>query len=246
MREDTAEGPLRVLLGEDDRQQLAAMADAVARLRPHWQLVRASDAAQVREALAGDPPDLAILDVRMGNATSLDIVQAQPRRVPCIFVTGDPIFAVRAFDCDAVDFVLKPLRAQRLAQALAKAEALLAEPAPVVRAQERSALCMFRGTALVWSPLAEVDYFLADRKYTRVMVREGWEGLLRMGIGSVEEALDKASFLRIHRGCIVNLKRIELARRDPGGRLVLRLRGRAESLPVSRPYESDFFGEGFR
>lgn len=244
--DETGSGPLRVLIGEDDPQQLELLVASVARLRPQWVLLQASSAAEVRDVLAGECPDLAILDVRLGSDTSLEIMRFDNLRPPCIFVTGDPIFAVDAFECDAVDFLLKPVRAARLEQALAKAQARLDAPVGAPASEGKASVCMFRGTALAWASLDEVDYFLADRKYTRVMVRAGWEGLLRMGISAVEEALAGSRFRRIHRGAIVHLGQIESTRRDSTGRLVLRLRGRPDVLPVSRPYEHAFVGEGFR
>lgn len=235
-----ASAPFRVLIGDDDAQQLALVSELVARLRPHWTIIaRASSAEEVQRCLDQDRPTLAILDVRLGAITSLDIVRQQPMRVPTIFVTGDPIFAVDAFNCDAVDFVLKPVRTARLEQALIKAEAAGASTSGIGDGERSSALCLFRGLELVWSSLDEVAYFMADRKYTRVMLPE-FEGLLRMGIGTVEASLDPKRFWRIHRGTIVNMTHMESARRDEFGRLVLRLRDRADRLVVFRPNESRF------
>ncbi len=231
---------VKVLLGDDDAGQLGLLADLLARLRPHWSIVAcARSADEVQHSLDQDRPTLAILDVRLGAVTALEIVRQQSRRVPTIFVTGDPIFAVDAFNSDAVDFVLKPVRAARLEQALAKAEASTAMPSVPAGRERTSALCLFRGQELVWAPLDEVVYFTADRKYTRV-VMPGFEGLLRMGIGAVESSLDPQRFWRIHRGIIVNMRHMDSARRDDLGRLVVRLRDRAERLVVSRPNESRF------
>jgi DNA-binding LytR/AlgR family response regulator len=235
---------VKVLIGDDDPEQLDLLQRLLLKVRPEGvTLLTASNPAQVLDMIESDRPDYAILDVRLGTVTSFEIMRQIRYKLPVIFVTGDPIFAVEAFSFEAVDFLIKPLRQDRLEQAVRRVEALLnaRQPAPVTTAAKT--LCMYRGLDLVWCQVDDVFFFEAQRKYTRVVLRS-YEGLLRMGISSVEESLDPKLFWRIHRSMIVNVRHVANARRDELGRLTVMLDGRQERLHVSRPNES-MFRDGF-
>lgn len=231
-----------VLVADDDPSQLAYLSGLIRSLRPEWQVVaEVSTAAQVTQQLALHEPALAVLDVRFADTTAIEVVRELRESYPVIFVTGDPLFAADAFSCDAIDFVLKPLRAERLEQALRKAEGVALGGKKANK--YASSLRMMRGHELVWTPLSEVRYFEAQRKYTRVVAKDQ-EGLLKLGIGSTVKYLDGATFWRIHRRTVVNVAHMASAKRDEMGRLYVRLTDRSERLLVSRPYEH-LFRDGF-
>lgn len=170
-----------VLLADDDPAQLAYLADLIQRLRPEWQIVaQASTLEQVERDFVLHNPSIAILDVRFADSTSMEVVRGLRESYPVIFVTGDPAFAVDAFTCEALDFVLKPIRPERFEQALRKAEVFLQAQSGSKASGRRipTSLRIIRGHELVWTPLSEVCYFQAQRKYTRVVLKNQ-EGLLR-------------------------------------------------------------------
>ena len=84
-------------------------------------------------------------------------------------------------------------------------------------------------------------YLQAERKYTVAFLSDG-QALMRFGISDVEAKLDMSAFVRIHRSTIVNVKRIDFLRRDEMGRLRVHMKGRTESLIVSRTFEHAFKG----
>ncbi len=95
----------------------------------------------------------------------------------------------------------------------------------------------------MWARLSDVRYFEAQRKYTRVVMKDN-EGLLKMGISNTLEHLDNDMFWRIHRSVIVNVAHMASSRRDELGRLYVRLTDRSERLHVSRSFEH-LFRDGF-
>ena len=249
-RPTPAEGAFSVLLVDDDPYQLAHLAALVNQLRPEWRVAaQLSSVVNMSTVLDTVQPDLCIFDVLFPGTTSLVVVRELGDMCPVIFVTGDPLFAAEAFDCDAVDYIMKPVRAERFEQALRKAEAVLAARSvemaktPGNTPVGFTSIRFLRGQDLVWSALREVRYFQAQRKYTRVVLKDQ-EGLLRLGLTNVQQHLKRAEFLRIHRGFVVNVNHIESARRDDFGRLVVRVSGRDDKLIVSKPYER-FFRDGF-
>jgi DNA-binding LytR/AlgR family response regulator len=241
---------IAVLLVDDDPYQLAHLSGLLQQLRPEWriaaQLSTVIDMAKVLDTIQ---PQLCILDVLFPGTTSLAVVRELGDICPVVFVTGDPHFAAEAFDCDAADYVLKPVRADRFEQALRKAESILATRSaelglrPARPSAAFRSIRFLRGQDLVWSPLSAVLYFQAQRKYTRVVLKDQ-EGLLRLGLNLVHQHLRPSDFMRIHRGFVVNVNHIEGARRDDFGRLVVRMTGRDDRLIVSKPYEH-LFRDGF-
>jgi DNA-binding LytR/AlgR family response regulator len=242
--------PVSIVLVDDDPYQLSFLAALVSELRPNWRIAaKLSSLENMVDLIADLQPSLCILDVVFPGATSLSMVRQIEDMCPVVFVTGNELHAVQAFDCDAVDYVMKPLRPERLEQALRKAEAALAMNAGRLQRAGRadvsasSSIRFLRGQDLVWSPLSSVQYFQAQRKYSRVVLKDQ-EGLLRLGLNLVQQHLKPTDFIRIHRGLIVNVNHIEGARRDDFGRLVVRMAGRDDKLIVAKPYEH-LFRDGF-
>ncbi|MGI4779342.1 MAG: LytR/AlgR family response regulator transcription factor [Janthinobacterium lividum] len=248
--EPKATQQISVLLVDDDPYQLAHLSGLVQKLRPEWRIAaQLSSVVDMAAVLDSVQPHLCILDVLFPGTTSLAVVRELGDICPVVFVTGDALFAAEAFDCDAVDYVLKPVRADRFEQALRKVESTLSARSaelglrsPRTGAAFRS-IRFLRGQDLVWSPLSAVRYFQAQRKYTRVVLKDQ-EGLMRLGLNLVHQHLRPSDFMRIHRGFVVNVNHIEGARRDDFGRLMVRMAGRDDKLIVSKPYEH-LFRDGF-
>lgn len=229
----------RVVLAEDLPEHVASIVDLLHRLRPHWSVcavVRNAD--QLMQAVDDHAPDLLVLDVHLIGGTSIDALQRLPYPVPIVFVSGDPSFAIDAYEHAAVDYLLKPVRASRLQRALNRVDALDARSA----AAPPAATDWFtarKGDATVVVHHAEVIYLQSQAKFTRVVLRDG-EVLLKRGLGIVEQQLPAARFVRIHRGTVVNIDHAGTLMRDDIGRLKLQMRGRTEWLHVSKAFERHF------
>jgi DNA-binding LytR/AlgR family response regulator len=236
-----------VLIAEDDPYQQEQLAALVRKLRPDWGVLPpVSTAAQARGAIEERSPTLCIFDVELGPANGIDIAHSVPGGLPVIFVTGHSSYAADAFDCSAIDFVVKPIRPDRLEAALRKAENIVGLPtATGVPAGAAATLVRFtRGRDMVIAPLEEVAYFQAQHKYTRIVLR-GQEGLLRINLSTVMQNLNPKKFWRVHRSYVVNIGQVASSKRDEMGRIVLRFVDRDERLVVSRPYEHLFSRDGF-
>jgi len=245
---------INVLIADDDRTQLQYLQDLLQSLRPHWTVVATlTDLESLPALVASEKPSLCILDIGLAEENGIEAIRKLPDPPPVIFVTGDASSAVQAFDTAAIDFLLKPVRRDRFEQALERAEKHASRLAAEEReAAEKSGLPrpkaptmvrIMRGEDLVIVPLDEVRYFQADRKYTRVVLQTQ-EGVLRMSLYAIEPYINPEQFWRIHRGYIVNARRVSLAKRDDLGRFFIRVHDRPESLPVARPYEY-LFKDGF-
>jgi DNA-binding LytR/AlgR family response regulator len=173
-----------------------------------------------------------------------------------VFVTAYDQHALAAFERSAVDYLLKPVQTQRLAQTCERLRGLLAQRAsgglgdaalaqlrgllagagaPPPQATALRVLQAGVGNTLHLVPLAEVIYFEAADKYVRVLTRER-EHLLRSALRELLPQLDPQQFWQIHRGTVVRADAIASATRDDNGRYTLVLRDRPEKLAVSRLY----------
>ena len=192
------------------------------------------------KAIAEQRPDLIFLDVQMPKLDGFEVLELIDSHPVVIFVTAYDQYAMRAFDAHAVDYLLKPFTADRLARAIERAQARIAErrPVPDVGAEARSPnerpqrIVVKDGTRVHVIPIARLDYVEAQDDYV-ALHSEGKSYLKQQAIASVEAMLDPAVFIRIHRSAIVNLERV--ARIEPYGkesRIAILHDG--ARLPVSR------------
>jgi DNA-binding LytR/AlgR family response regulator len=205
------------------------------------------------EAIDALEPDVAFLDIRMPGRSGLDVARAAGGRCHVVFTTAYDSHAVAAFEAGAVDYLLKPLAADRLAQAVARLSERLAASAPAPSLDglvERLAAQLHTrdagaprlrwisasvGDTIKMFAIDEVLFFQSDEKYTRV-VTSGDEAHVRKPLKEIADGLDSELFWQVHRGVIVRASAIARAHRDEVGRITLHLRGHVEKLPVSQAY----------
>ena len=231
---------LRILIVDDE---------APARERLRALLAEAGDAQVVGEAADGEQalrqvdecdPDIVLLDVRMPGMDGIEAarrIAETPAPPAVIFTTAFDEYALRAFDAQAVAYLLKPIRREKLAAALAQAGRLtrpqLAQAAAVARfAPQRTHIAVRVRETTKLIPTAEVRCFVADQKYVTVRHAAG-EDIIEESLKSLEEDLG-AGFVRIHRSVLVNVAHMTAIERDDAGQCYVRLRNSDERLAVSR------------
>jgi two-component system response regulator AlgR len=190
-------------------------------------------------------PDIVLLDVRMPGIDGLEVARhlaalAAPPAV--IFTTAFDEYALQAFDSEAVAYLLKPIRDEKLRAALAKAERLsrtqLQQVATATKtAAHRSHIGVRGRDGLKLIPIDDVYCFQADQKYTTVKHQKG-EDLIEDSLKTLEEEFT-ANFVRIHRNALVNTKYLERIARDASGQHFVHLRGLPDALEVSRRMAGD-------
>lgn len=234
---------MKILIVDDEamaRKRLRALLQEIA---PSHRIVgEAGDGGEALRMVAAGEPDVVLMDVRMPRLDGLGAAReiARLARPPAVvFVTAYDEFAVDAFEICAVDYLLKPVRPQRLEAALQKAQRFtelvwrkLDAALPPERRPARSHLCLYSHGELRLVPVAEVVYFRADSKYTAVRT-ETDEALLEESLVALEQEFGDR-FMRIHRNALVAMERAIGLAKLPDGGMGLRLRGMPEPLEVSR------------
>lgn len=247
----------KCVIAEDELLLRQALLAALGKAWPQLEIVaECEDGASALEAIAEHRPDVAFLDIRMPGLTGLEVAAASAEASPAtqiVFVTAYDQYAIDAFEYGAIDYLLKPIAADRLAATVqrvqtraaaghADAAALaalikqLGARAPEVRREPPlSWITASTGRETRLILLDDVVYFRADNKYTTVMTADG-EALLRKPIRELLDVLDPAVFRQIHRSTIVNMKAVVSIVRDDTGKGIVRLRQRPETLTVSQPF----------
>lgn len=220
---------MRVLIVDDEplaRGRLAALLGACAGCTVVGSV---GDGEAALEAMAALAPDLLLLDIEMPGlgGTALAARLADRGHPLVVFTTAYEHHAIAAFELGAVDYLLKPVRLERLREALRRVQTRLdaAPAAPVAYLHAR-----VRGEHLR-IPLNAVLWLLAEEKYVRVR-HEGGEVLLEESLRQLEEA--HPTLLRLHRNCLVPAARLIGLRSLPDGRVLARLAGTEFSPEVSR------------
>jgi DNA-binding LytR/AlgR family response regulator len=240
----------RIMVAEDEplmRERLLAM---LATSWPETQVVLvAENGNDAWDGFLEHEPEVVFLDIRMPGLSGLEVAERIGKLAHIVFVTAYDQYAVDAFDAGAVDYLLKPVEADRLAKALARIrEKLSARPADmsdIVRhlkaalpGAPREHMKWIKASVGKQIRLIDVDqvlFFQSDTKYTRVVLA-GSEALVRIPLKDLLSGLDPARFWQIHRGTMVNVNAIVAAERVDAERLEVLLRGSDEKLPVSRTF----------
>jgi len=228
---------MKVLIADDEplarKRLISLLNDIDAELDV---VAEVGDGKAAVEACRKQVIDLAMLDIRMpgmdGIAAALALSQEE-KPPAVIFVTAYDEHALAAFDANAIDYLLKPIRTKRLQQALKKVSQLTQQQTKALLAAEKEEnLCVSYRGALMRIPLHEVIYLHADSKYVEVCHKNGY-ALLESSLKTVEEKYPER-FLRIHRNALVDPASIRELAKDSEGQPVLRLQGADKMLSVSR------------
>jgi DNA-binding LytR/AlgR family response regulator len=225
--------PLRALIVDDEVPALSELAWLLGRDARIGRVRTAESGAQALKALESEPVDVLFCDISMPGLDGLDLARVLARftqRPHLIFVTAYEQHAIEAFDLQAVDYVLKPVRAERLAEAVRRVveAGRPAEPVPEPAPDETIAVELAGVTRFVQR--SAVLYVEAQGDYARLHTATG-SHLIRVPLSTLEERWGPAGFIRIHRSTLIALRHVDEVRLD-GGRFEVRLGGR--TLQVSR------------
>ncbi|MBA4217373.1 MAG: LytTR family DNA-binding domain-containing protein [Roseateles sp.] len=239
------------LIADDEPHLVKYLKAQLAQAWPELQIIStAANGVEAAEAIAALEPDLAFLDIQMPGLTGLEVAQGIEGATRVVFVTAYDQYAVEAFEARAVDYLLKPLKTERLLACVARLregpagrddalaetlKRLLPGVAAGTGAPRLRYIRAAQGELMHQIPVDEVLFFHADDKYTVVQTATQ-EHLIRTPIVELVGQLDPERFWQVHRSTIINLDHLAGTRRDEQSRLFVRLRGQARELPVSRAY----------
>lgn len=228
-----------VLIVDDEELARLRIVKYLEKTHADFVVTEASDGFEALDEIAKSPPDLIFLDIEMPELSGFDVLhQLEERPFKIIFQTAYDEFAVRAFDANACDYLLKPFSDTRLEQAIQKAFGAAAKPAELERLDSHlidqqmflTKLVIKMGSRAKLVDQDEIFYFLSESHHTRVFL-DKIDYVYDYSLKFLEDRLDPRRFLRLHRNSIVRVDQIVGA--ELGQNAVVKLKNGVE-LAVSR------------
>ena len=245
------------VVADDERLMREQIVD---RLKEAWpELLIVGEAGSGSEAVAmvqSLEPDIVFLDINMPEMDGIKAARALAGQAHVVFVTAYDQYAISAFDHGAIDYLLKPVKPDRVALTCRRLrERLQQKPDPMNDLLEQLSQRLGSdglkpreylrwvqasvGATIRMIPTSDILFFRAEDKYTRVQTA-GFEALIRKPIKELIDALDPEEFWQIHRATVVRVDAVAQVSRNLRGNQVVHLKGRDEKLEVSRTFNHLF------
>jgi len=249
--------PITVLIAEDEQPQRQALQKMLQELMPEANIVAVcEDGLSALEALQQFQPGLALLDIRMPGLSGLEVARAASANTQIIFTTAYDEYAIKAFEAGAIDYLLKPIKPERLQQAIGRVrERFQAKTVPDISNLIDALETKLRGASnksIKWVTASvgdtvkmfsidDVLFFQAQDKYIRVVTNTD-EAIIRTPLKELICSLDPDIFWQVHRSVVVRVSAIDRVRKDDLGHYSLHLKDRTDNLPISSAFQSRFRG----
>jgi DNA-binding LytR/AlgR family response regulator len=246
------------LIADDEPLLREELARLLAHAWPELDVVaQARNGREAIERFEALRPDVCFLDVQMPGATGVEAARQIGRRAHVVFVTAYDQYAVQAFAQGVLDYLVKPVESERLAETVARLKERMRGAQPAVDAEallRDLAVQLKRGSTpetLRWIrasvgqtvrliAIDDVDFLRSEEKYTLIAwrddARQAREAVVRTPLKELVAQLDATQFAQVHRSVVVNLRSVAHVTRGANETAELHLKGRDDVLPVSRTY----------
>lgn len=232
---------VRIVLAEDEDILLQSLALKLKRLWPQADIVAlCSDGESALEAMLAHQPEVAFLDIQMGQLSGIDVAHLMRHHCKLVLVTAYEQYAVDAFTTGVTDYLLKPYSDQRLLQCIHRLQQQLALPAATPAPTPSLSHLKLQSGYKVWlQPVADICCFRACGRYLEVVMPQR-VALLRQSMKCLLAELDPADFWQIHRSLIINIHQLDYVWVQDPDQWWLKLKHCAEPLPISRSFQHLF------
>ncbi len=245
----------RAIIAEDEGAQRQELRTVLAELWPELEIVaECEDGLSAMEAVHALKPDVVFLDIRMPGVSGLEVARAASASAHVVLITAYEEFALRAFESGAADYLLKPVKRDRLAKTVARLQKRLTDgqaadltdifaalQSRLVPPESRriSWISASIGDTIKMIAIDDVLFFRSEDKYTCVATAEG-SAHIRTPLKDLLGQLDPEIFWQVHRSVIIRVSAIRTIKRDSEGRLGIAVTGHPERLPVSAAFQDRF------
>ncbi len=239
---------MKILIADDEPLARERLYHILKEIDDDYQLVEASNGLEAIEQVNQEEPEIVLMDIRMPGMSGLEATQhliGSDNPPAIIFTTAYDEYALQAFESQAVDYLLKPIRKERLEKALNNCRKLNKLQLEQLGQQNQEITyrthisAQIRGTILL-IPVKDICCFMADHKYITIKHNKDGElveTIIEETLKSLEEEFSN-QFLRIHRNALVRKDKIEALEKQDDGRVLLKLKGLSNGFEVSRRHLS--------
>ena len=208
----------------------------------------AQNGIECREMIDRLKPDLVFLDIQMPGLNGFEVLQQTSHLPVVIFCTAYDEFALQAFETNSIDYIVKPVKAERIQKSIEKLDSLKrnSDKQELLRIignyisqtpkKEITSIPVKLGDRMLFVRIEDVSYFSAEEKYVTIFTKDGKTYLCDFPLKSLEEKLGEG-FLRIHRSLLVNVSRIREINKHYGSRFIVKMDDTTQSkLLTGRGY----------
>ncbi len=249
---------MKVIILEDERHNSRLLHDMVKAARPWWEITGSFESVKetVRWLKNNPAPDLIFMDIQLTDGICFSIFKKVKVESMVIFTTAYDEYAIQAFEVNSIDYLLKPIKEERLLHAIIKFEnfhhrlALGNEKFDYNELLEtlQTGKKRFRKRFLVSGPTSyfkvdanDIAYFYIQDRATFIVLFSGEQHMLDLTVEKIEKQVDMETFFRVNRGCIININAIQRIENQFGGKLSVKLTPPIlENVTVSRLKASSF------
>ena len=231
---------MKILVVDDEQLARDRVIDMLAKINNQFTVVEADNGRSVLEIANRDQPDIVLMDIRMPVMDGLECafhLAAMPTPPSVIFITAYEKHAVKAFEANAIDYLLKPVREERLAMAIDKATNINRINLATLQKLRQDKACRTHLSVVSQGkiqliPINDVRYFKADQKYVTVYWVDG-EALIDESLKGLEDEFAK-TFIRVHRNALISVSHTIAMDKNANGGYYITIRGDQEKISVSR------------
>jgi two-component system, LytTR family, response regulator len=199
----------------------------------------AENLTEAIELIQTKKPDVIFLDIQLQNENGFDLLEKVEKTFKLIFVTAFDNFAIRAFEINALDYLLKPVNPERLAKTLERLfESEEKNDTPLRKLEYEDCLFLELGERSKFLKVSSIKYISADGDYSQIFTLEGNKHLVTKPLREWEQRLPEKYFVRIHRSTIVNFEFIEKVESWFNRSFQITLKGINEPFTISRRYSA--------
>lgn len=222
---------IKVIIIDDERLAREELKRAIALYDDFVVTGEAENADDAKDLIERKSPDLIFLDIQMPEKSGFDLLESLKNVPEVLFVTAYNQYAVQAFEVNALDYLMKPIREERFSKAIEKVRNTIRQKSSLDNVVTDRKIFIKDGEKRFFIPLNEIYLIESLENYTRLFF-QGNKALQRRSLRQWEEILDENTFFRINRTEIINIKYIQEVNRTLGGRLEVKLKT-GELLEVS-------------
>jgi len=225
----------RTLIADDEQPARDRLKNLLAEHADKVELIgEAQNGLECRDMIDRLKPDLVFLDIQMPGLNGFEVLQQTTHSPVVIFCTAYDEFALQAFQTNSIDYIVKPVKAERIRKSIEKLDTLKhhSDKQELLRIiesyisqtpkKEITSIPVKLGDRMLFIRIEEVSYFSAEEKYVNIFTKDGKTYLCDFPLKNLEEKLGE-TFLRIHRSLLVNVSRIREINKHYGSRFVVKM-----------------------
>ena len=235
----------KTLIADDEQPARDRLKTLLAEHKGKIEIIgEAKNGIECREMIDNLKPDLLFLDIQMPGLNGFEVLQQTNHSPIVIFCTAFDEYALKAFETNSIDYIVKPIKAERIRKSIEKLDSLNSNPdkkemlklieSYISQAprKELTSMPVKVGDRMLFVRIDEIVYFSAEEKYVTIHTKDGKSYISHSTLKSLEDKLDD-KFLRVHRSLLVNVSRIKEIDKLFGSRYILKLDDNLQTKLVS-------------